>query len=389
MPFRSFVVARAAVFVACSWTWVIGMWLPVYLIGDFGVAGWVVFAVPNILGAASVGWAFAQRNRAESFLASHGRAVWWFSAVTILFHLVFAGWLAVEVVGSMRAAVPIACGVGLAGLGLSRLPVRLWGWAAPMCFVGSLALAVIAWKQGALSAPPVEGRVDGVNVLFAAPALCFGFLLCPHLDATLVAARRDLPGPAGKAAFALGFGAVFLVMIVLTMLYAGPVLATGVIAVPIALHIAVQSIFTIAAHVRAAASETPAERLPGALKAAACAGAIALGAWAATADPFRPGYPAFRLVYELLISAYGLAFPAYLWIVAIAPGARRAARLLRLRAWAAACAAATPLFWLGYIDQRYPFLVAGVAIPVAAPWVAGLLARRGTESAGQRPGEPF
>ncbi len=45
-------------YVATSWTWVIGMMLPVLLIRDFGPMGWLVFAVPNVIGAASLGWWF-------------------------------------------------------------------------------------------------------------------------------------------------------------------------------------------------------------------------------------------------------------------------------------------------------------------------------------------
>ena len=45
-----------AAYLACSWTWCIGMFLPVLLVRDYGVWGWIVFAVPNVLGAAAMGW---------------------------------------------------------------------------------------------------------------------------------------------------------------------------------------------------------------------------------------------------------------------------------------------------------------------------------------------
>ncbi|MDB5302268.1 MAG: hypothetical protein JWO87_3931, partial [Phycisphaerales bacterium] len=40
-------------FLACSWTWCIGMFLPVLLVRDFGEMGWLVFAAPNVVGAAA------------------------------------------------------------------------------------------------------------------------------------------------------------------------------------------------------------------------------------------------------------------------------------------------------------------------------------------------
>ena len=37
-------------FCACSWTWCIGMFLPVILIRDLGGAGFLAFAIPNLFG---------------------------------------------------------------------------------------------------------------------------------------------------------------------------------------------------------------------------------------------------------------------------------------------------------------------------------------------------
>ena len=43
-----------ALFLGVSWTWVIGMFLPVLLVRDYGMLGWIVFAVPNVVGAAAM-----------------------------------------------------------------------------------------------------------------------------------------------------------------------------------------------------------------------------------------------------------------------------------------------------------------------------------------------
>ena len=53
-----------ACFLGCSWTWVIGMFFPVLLLRDYGFMGWVVFAIPNVVGAAAMGWVLtAQRAK--------------------------------------------------------------------------------------------------------------------------------------------------------------------------------------------------------------------------------------------------------------------------------------------------------------------------------------
>ena len=36
-----------ACFLGCSWTWVIGMFFPIMLLRDYGVAGWLVFLTPS------------------------------------------------------------------------------------------------------------------------------------------------------------------------------------------------------------------------------------------------------------------------------------------------------------------------------------------------------
>ena len=82
-------------YLASSWTWCIGMFLPVLLVDDFGVWGWIVFAVPNVVGAAAVG---ALRSPLRDSVTpadaqGFGRLSLAFSFVTILFHTAFLGWM--------------------------------------------------------------------------------------------------------------------------------------------------------------------------------------------------------------------------------------------------------------------------------------------------------
>src|SRR5437762_393098 len=81
-----------AVYLGMSWTWCIGMFLPVLLVREFGVWGWVVFAIPNVIGAAAMGWIIS-RERSHQIVQQHRAAVEAFSVITIAFQLFFLFWL--------------------------------------------------------------------------------------------------------------------------------------------------------------------------------------------------------------------------------------------------------------------------------------------------------
>ena len=72
-------------FVACSWTWCIGMYLPVLLIRDFGWWSFAAFAIPNCLGAAGFGWAVLTEARSRSLMLMHAPAIRAFALVTVAF----------------------------------------------------------------------------------------------------------------------------------------------------------------------------------------------------------------------------------------------------------------------------------------------------------------
>src|ERR1700677_654567 len=82
-----------AVYLGCSWTWCIGMFLPVILVSEFGNVAWFVFAIPNVIGAAAMGWTLAKPGSSERIVAEHRAACVAFSAVTFAFHLFFLYWL--------------------------------------------------------------------------------------------------------------------------------------------------------------------------------------------------------------------------------------------------------------------------------------------------------
>src|SRR5205814_8241141 len=78
-----------AIYLGMSWTWCIGMFLPVLIMREYGIAGWFVFAIPNVLGAAAMGWILKDSTRSYSVALAHEHATAAFSLLTIAFHAFF------------------------------------------------------------------------------------------------------------------------------------------------------------------------------------------------------------------------------------------------------------------------------------------------------------
>src|SRR4051812_39516970 len=95
-----------AAFLAVSWTWCIGMYLPVLMVRDFGVWAWVVFAVPNVIGAAAMAWTLSSPEASARLVEAHRTACRWFSWITITFQLFFAAWF-------VRKISPIGGGLAI------------------------------------------------------------------------------------------------------------------------------------------------------------------------------------------------------------------------------------------------------------------------------------
>ena len=81
-------------YLACSWPWCIGMFLPTLFARVYGIWGFVIFAAPNVVGAAAMGWFLRLPGASESLLEQHRPATIWFSRVTIAFQIFFFAWLA-------------------------------------------------------------------------------------------------------------------------------------------------------------------------------------------------------------------------------------------------------------------------------------------------------
>lgn len=378
-------------FLANSWAWCIGLWLPVILARDYGPVSFLVFAFPNCLGAAAMGIVLRRPGDAGRLAECHRGAAGAFSFVTCAFQAFFIAWMLIPSNGESAAIAMAFVGVtvivGLAARHEARL-LRVSG----LVFAASLGL--LAWwlADDPWSAAPPQAVVDAVpdtrGLLFLTPVIVFGFLFSPYLDLTFLHARRECPGQAGSAAFVIGFTSFFFILILGAFMYASPTLAAAAFAgEPVSprhlrwtlgVLIATQLGFTVAAHLgacRAIAPDTTADRpgsgwLARALPLALIAGGAAY-LWSTRLSPGALSGP--EVAYRAFMGFYGLVFPAYVYLCVIPRNGPVAAPTRRhMVVFALAVAAAAPFYYAGFILGAEVYLLPGVAVVLLARFLVPL-----------------
>lgn len=357
------------------------MFLPVYLARDFGAWSFLVFAIPNILGAAAVPFLLQSPESTRAFILAHHGAVRAFALATILFHIVFLSafmpsghlWLDVGI-GAVTATTALATSL-FSRRAASIAAVAIW--ALSLAFGLAAHLTAPAGHQ--FSIPPVRGDFGIPALLMAAPAVTLGFLLCPLLDGTFLA-TREFHGRATNRIFLIAFFLLFPALILLTLGYGGRIIRAGSISWWTYAHFAVQSGFTIGVHIwalrwlhrtRLAGPRTP-EPAPlrwSARVLLAITGAAFGAAMFVQAFGIAPNIhtSANRFGYDLMLSLYGLVFPAYLIAIAVPPAlGRRPSALVLL----AVLAVAAPLYWIGSIQRGYWAIPIAVVLVLAAPFLS-------------------
>jgi hypothetical protein len=362
------------------------MFLPVLMLRDYGAWGWILFVVPNIFGAAAMGWVLRDRDASRTLQHAHRRACRWFSVVTIAFHAYFA-----------LALVPYLIGDEFIWLVALMLPVvaLLWGPGGRRATVaGALALAVSVLAmmgyivlQGVPNLPPLAR--PRIELLWLAPVSAFGFLLAPYLDLTFHRARQSTTRAGGRTAFGLGFGVFFLLMIIFTALYAEPLISalsgarrlsirSDVFVAVLAVHMAVQTAFTVIAHGQSVLETGDPPGVPWWRAGAAAAVIVAVALLLRWFTQQYPVYNGLRgrtlnlnsteLVYRVFLAFYGLVFPAYVWLFMVPalrtrrPAAARPPRIATIVFFGAVIVLAAPFFWMGFVEGRMLWLLPGVAL---------------------------
>jgi len=366
-----------ACYLACSWTWCIGMFLPVLLVRDYGVWGFVVFAVPNVVGAAAMGWVLRKPGAAQALRQRHEFACRLFSRITIAFQCFFLAWSSLVLLGEQGF---VALGMSVALLvALVAGQHNIRAILAIACAVYVVSLAGI-FAFGFEQLGPPHWTPPTSSLAFLTTVCVFGFTLCPYLDMTFHRARAAVPGRNGTIAFALGFGVLFSAMILYTLRYSElavdnswlpekhtPVFDRFLL---LALHVILQLIFTIAVHLieRQRIHDSPPvhRRAKAAVFVMFLWGPFVLGFVGSFLPTFH-GLSFNEFIYRLFLSFYGLIFPAYVWLCMI-PTWRdpRKPTKRHIAVWLGACALAAPCYWMGFIERVEWWLVPGLAVVLLA-----------------------
>lgn len=241
------------VYLACSWAWCIGMYLPILLREMYGWSAVLAFAIPNVVGVSLFGFAITSAAQSRGLVAAHHRAMAWFSILTIAFHAYFLTIIwSLESVGSLWVGILLALLVLalsyaariLSDRALRRVAMVLYA------FVLVLLIALLAGMDATrdwlthtdrVGAWPVRGAGHGI---FFAPIFAIGLLLCPYFDLTFHRAYQATARRGGPIPFMI-FGALFAIVLLLTAVY----WSTGLVWA-VKLHILVQAWFTMTVHFR-------------------------------------------------------------------------------------------------------------------------------------------
>jgi hypothetical protein len=310
-----------------------------------------------------MGIALARPGASEALMQRHRAACALFSAVTLAFQVFFFMWL-------IKGMLPAGTRWVLAGV----LPVVLvmrsyrstWAaWVGVALLAVSVAVGLVWWRGTPFPNELGQTGIPAQDLVWLAPVCLFGFGLCPYLDLTFHAARQRAQGLTGSLAFVVGFGVMFLAMIVLTLAYAAPLIQRsmdarlpvqpGLLAAPLLLHVAAQLAYTAKLHADALREAVPGNWDEARPLWAALAG-VGLGA---LSGPFLDP----ESVYRAFMGFYGLVFPAYVWICVIN---RPALTRQSVMVWAGAVLMAMPMFWMGFIERRTWWLAPGVGLVLAA-----------------------
>lgn len=389
-PTRRLHTLAWAAFLATSWTWCIGMFLPALLVRDFGPWSFVVFALPNILGAGAMGFVLSRQGLSERLVREHLVACRLFSSVTAAFQYFFLGWImfALGIPAGVLPVALIAAVVYRALWSFALKPINRrerWPAAAVVLLLLSAGIGVALLSLLPWSAPTTTARPP-TDLVWLAPVCLFGFALNPYLDLTFHRARQALTPGESRLAFALGFGVIFAAMILMTLLYAPTLIRAGAgepwplqppgvlglsVCALLAAHLIAQAQFTASAHAASLAQTGKgfSEARPSGRSLLTAVLPFALGFSAAVFnDAYRiNGLGLVELVYRSFLAFYGLAFPAYVWTCMIPRrGQPNGPTPAKLRALFLAILFALPFYAAGFLWRETVALIPGVAILLLA-----------------------
>jgi hypothetical protein len=334
-----------------------------------------------------MGWVLSG-DASERISLHHRVAISAFSWVTAAFQVFFAFWI-FESIGRSHFAWLTFCFAAICFIA-ALVDVRAAMVAAIAVFFMS---CYVIWNQQGDTLVHVEGamsKAPSLQVIFLAPVMLFGFLLCPYLDATFHTVRQRSSDQSCRFAFAGGFGAFFLLMLLFALSYATLIAEklgvrskfTGLIG----FFWCIQLALTIAFHWWFGTSmnrlhwDAPWVRIVATL-------AVGYSAWLVARLLHEPLTHGGETVYRVFMAFYGLVFPAYVWLCMIPGRGRVTPNRRQLLVWAGAVIVAAPMFWMGFIEGKMIWLLPGlgvvllarVLVPSSRPGQRGPLASAATD----------
>ena len=131
-------------YLTCSWTWCIGMFLPVLFIHRYGLLGFVMFSIPNVLGCAAFGYIVKTPERSKALVEKYKTAITLFAIVTIAFHAFFIAMIANVYFNAFELGIsiwlPFCILVGSACLAF--LPTKAWPILASLLWIFSIVVGI-------------------------------------------------------------------------------------------------------------------------------------------------------------------------------------------------------------------------------------------------------
>ncbi|MDP7005535.1 MAG: hypothetical protein QF718_04930 [Phycisphaerales bacterium] len=327
------------------------MFLPVILMHRYGWLGFWIFSIPNVIGCTAFGYVLRTPERSKELVEKYKTAISLFAIVTVAFHIFFIAMIGLVYfnnfsLGVMSLWVPFC--ILLAGAFLAFLPTKVWPIIAAILWVFSViaGLTFLPFKE------VPQGEMPWQDAIWLLPITTFGFFLSPYLDPTF---HRALQCSPSKHSFGI-FGLTFIVMIGITTAYLGiasPNLDSTIFnfSILLGLHFALQSIFTIGAHIKEGLRIELDKRKPLfiVILAFACLIAVGIAHRAGGVSPSGNWLPQWQDDYLRFFVFYGLIFPG---LVATFMLTRRTFTPIRVALFALIALLSLPLLEIGYLGNQ-------------------------------------
>jgi hypothetical protein len=337
------------------------MFLPIILIHRYGWLGFWVFSIPNVIGCTAFGYILRTPERSKELVEKYKTAISLFAIVTIAFHTFFIAMIALVYfnnfsLGVMSLWIPFC--ILLAGACLAFLPTKSWPVLAAILWIFSLIAGITLLPFNEVP----KGVMPWQDAIWILPIMTFGFFLSPYLDPTF---HRALQCSPSKHSFGI-FGITFIVMIGITTAYLGiaPQNLDSTIfnfSILLGLHFALQSIFTIGAHIKEGLRIELGNRrtLFIVVLAFACLISVAIAHRAGGVSPSGNWLPQWQDDYLRFFVFYGLIFPG---LVSTFILTGRVLTPLRVSLFAIIALLSLPFLEVGYLGNQAWFSVLPVVI---------------------------